>query len=107
MGVTAIKPEFTEDDKEDKAADQIAPQLPDDTGGDDEVDAELWPDDNKPLCTWSSDPDEHRRVFVFDKMADSDIAGHTLVENMDAVCKWLKDGTVPQKERKLKTVNKE
>ena len=102
--MTVIKPEFETDDQELKDGDKIEPQLPDDSGGGDEVEAEFWPDDNKPLCTWSDNKDEWRRVFVFDKLADSDIAGHTLVENMDAVCKWLKDGAVAKHERKLKAV---
>ena len=105
MGVTIIKPEFTEDEKRETDGDKTEPRLTDDDGGDDEVEAELWLNDNRPLCTWSDNKDEWRRVFVFDKMANLDIAGHTLVENMDTVCKWLKDGTV-SKERKLKSVSK-
>jgi hypothetical protein len=51
--------------------------------------------ENEKLCTWSDDPDEHRRVFVFDKMADSQIDGRILVENMNHVSLWLKDGVLP------------
>ena len=104
MGVTAIiKPEFTEDDKEQDGADKTEPMLPD--GGDgEEIEAEFIPDETKITCTWSTDPDEHRRVFIFDKMADADIAGNTLVENMETVCQWLKNGTVPTKKPKLHQV---
>jgi len=53
-----------------------------------------------PPCTWSDDPDEHRRVFILKLMADPDINGVILVENMDAVAKWLKDGTVPTRAKR-------
>ena len=102
--MTIIKPEFEADDQELKDGDKIEPQFPDDDGGGDEIEAELWPDDSKTPCTWSDNKDEWRRVFVFEKLADSDIAGDTLVKNMEAVCQWLKDGAVPKQERKLKTV---
>lgn len=63
--------------------------------GDDELDIEFIEDDAPaPLCTWSSDPDEHRRAYVVRLMADPNIAGYILVENMDAVYKWMKDGTI-------------
>ena len=51
------------------------------------------------LCSWSADPDEHRRVFVFDRMANSDIDGKILVENMNHVSQWLKDGSLPKATR--------
>lgn len=97
MGVTAIKPEFAEDEKESDGADKTEPVLGDGDDEEGDVEAEFIPDEAKPLCTWSDDKDEHRRVFIFDKMADPDINGVTLVENMEAVCQWLKNGMVPRK----------
>lgn len=101
--MTTIKPTLSEDDTPEKDGDKIEPRPPDDDGGD-EIEAEFIPDENGQLCTWSESKDEWRRVFVFKEMATSDLAGNILVENMDAVCKWLKDGSVP---RKLKAVKGE
>lgn len=44
---------------------------------------------------------------VFELMASSEIKGHVLIENMDVVCKWLKDGIVRREDGKpvLKTVS--
>lgn len=43
---------------------------------------------------------------IVDKMADADLAPHFLVGNMEAVFRWLKEGTVPKKDEtpKLKAV---
>lgn len=86
-----------------KDSDKTEPRFPDDEGGDGEIDADFILNDDKPLCTWTNDKDEWRRVFVFDRMADSDIVGSTLVENMHAVEQWLKSGRVSRKP-KLETV---
>jgi hypothetical protein len=87
------------------------PQLSDipETGGGDDDDNETSLqifDDDRRLCTWSDDPDEHRRAFIIDIMANAEIEGQILVANMDAVFKWLKDGTVPTKSRSLKIAAK-
>lgn len=47
------------------------------------------------VCTWTSDVDEKRRAFVVSQMANSDVEGKILVENMHAVCEWLKTGALP------------
>lgn len=49
------------------------------------------------LCTWTDDPDERRRAFVLIQFADYDL------DEVDRICKWLKDGTLPHK-LKLHTV---
>ena len=103
MGMTAIKPDFTDDDKEVDGADKTEPMLPD--GGDgEEVEAEFFPDESKILCTWSDDKEEHRRVFIFDRIADSQISGNILVDNMEAICQWLKSGAVTTKKAMLRQV---
>lgn len=82
--------------------------IPETGGGDDggETNVRIL-DDGKPLCTWSEDADEHRRAFIIDRMADAEIDGQVLVWNMDAVFKWLKDGTVSMKQRTLKLTKKD
>jgi hypothetical protein len=52
------------------------------------------PSDND-VCTWTSDVDEKRRAFVVSQMANCDVDGKILVQNMHAVCEWLKSGKVP------------
>jgi hypothetical protein len=44
---------------------------------------------------WTNEPDEQRRCFIIEHMANADIDGPTLVRNMDAVFQWLKAGRVP------------
>jgi hypothetical protein len=53
--------------------------------------------------------DEQRRAFVLETMADAELDGRLLVQNMDLVYKWLADGSVPPTEKSkrvptLKTV---
>jgi hypothetical protein len=48
------------------------------------------------VCTWTSDVDEKRRAFVVNQMANCDVDGKVLVENMHAVCEWLKSGELPR-----------
>ena len=38
------------------------------------------------VCTWTNDVDEKRRAFVVNQMANSDVEGKILVQNMHAVC---------------------
>ena len=102
-----VQPELQEDDIEYKDGDKTEPRLPDDEGGDDDMEIDVIQEE-KGVIYRPANADEQRRAFIFYQMADSDIDGETLVKNMDAVCKWLKDGTMPQKhERKLKTVKPE
>jgi len=64
--------------------------------GDGELDLEFIEDDAPaPLCTWSQDPDEHRRAYVVRLMADPQIDGYILTSNMDYVYQWLKTGKMP------------
>jgi hypothetical protein len=60
----------------------------------------------QPICTWTKDIDEHRRAFVIEKMADSNIDGKTMVKNMDSVYRWLKDGSMPIERNDKKTTFK-
>ena len=50
------------------------------------------------VCTWTNDVDEKRRAFVVSQMANCDIEGPVLVQNMHAVCEWLKTGHPPPNE---------
>jgi hypothetical protein len=42
--------------------------------------------------------DEDRRWLIVEHMANSDIDGRILVQNMDMVYRWMKDGVVPAAE---------
>lgn len=59
---------------------------------------------------WAKDADEERRCWIFERMANSEISGNILVENMQKVNAWIKDETVstgePQKRNRtgLKSV---
>lgn len=55
---------------------------------------------------WSVDDDMARRTFIFTYMADANIVGATLVENMAIIDEWIRTGVVPQKaaKRNLKVV---
>ncbi len=102
---TLIEPSFSENDAANKDGDKTEPRLPDDDGGDEEMEIEVLEDDGAMVVYRPTNPDEQRRAFIFHKMADSSVDGKILVENMDAVCRWLKDGTMP-KDRKLKSIEK-
>jgi hypothetical protein len=65
-----------------------------DDGGDDELDIEVVPSELD-VCTWTNDLDEKRRAFVVSQMADPDVDGKVMVQNMHAVCEWLKSGQLP------------
>ena len=44
---------------------------------------------------WTEDLDEWRRCFVLTQMGNADIHGPVLIENMQAVVDWLKNGKLP------------
>ncbi len=76
------------------------PELKDgDDGPDDEFDVDFIPD-GPPRFYWAKDPDEIRRAFIFDKMAEPNIDGRILVENLEFVFRWLKSGEVPKTPKK-------
>ena len=54
-------------------------------------------------------PDQKLRAFIASYMANAEIDGRILVENMEKVFVWVKDGTVPKAEklRRPKVVEKE
>lgn len=52
------------------------------------------------------DDDELRRAWIFGLLADPQIDGRVLVENMARVEAWLKAGTVEKAQPSLKVVNK-
>ena len=60
-----------------------------------EVGVEIVEVHDMDACTWTADVDEKRRAFVVNQMANCDVDGKVLVENMHAVCEWLKSGQVP------------
>jgi hypothetical protein len=97
LAVGEIKP--LDSEQEVGGKDQVTPTLGDGDDGDGDLDLEVVPE-KEPLCSWSDDPDEHRRTFIFDRMNDAQIDGKILVENMQMVAEWLKTGTVPQPTKK-------
>ena len=63
-----------------------------------------------PICTWSDEPDQKLKAFIVNLMANSDISGTILVENMERVFRWVRDGEVVTKENgkeKLRRVKKD
>lgn len=66
-----------------------------DDDGSDELDIDFIPD-TVPQFYWTTDKDEIRRAFIFDKMADPQIIGSVLVDNMEMIFQWLTKGTVPK-----------
>ena len=87
----------TLESEETSGKDQTTPTFGDDDGGDD-LEVDFYPDSEK-TCTWSSDPDEHRRAFVFFHLSSPDIDGKILVKNMELVCQWLKTGATPDEQK--------
>ena len=57
--------------------------------------------DPRPEAYFWAEGDEIRRAFIIDVMADADIDGKVLVDNMDAVFHWLKSGKVSRKTNAL------
>ena len=51
------------------------------------------------VCTWTNDVDEKRRAFVINQMANCDVGGKIMVENMHAVYEWLKSGKLPEESK--------
>ncbi len=49
----------------------------------------------RPEAYFWAEGDEIRRAFVLDLMADSEVDGKILVQNMEMVFQWLKGGTTP------------
>jgi hypothetical protein len=58
---------------------------------------EVNPEDKYPFAL---DEDEALRCFIIECMSSSDIAGRTLIENMEAVYQWVRNGTVPKEKHK-------
>lgn len=53
------------------------------------------------VCTWSKDPDEKRRTFIVNTFQwDPTCKIRGQIRALDAIDKWIKDGTVPQKKPK-------
>lgn len=69
---------------------------PDDT--DEVTEAEIAEDP----YPWAKDADEERRCWIFERMANSEISGSILVENMQKVNAWIKDEAVPAVEQPKK-----
>jgi hypothetical protein len=67
------------------------------TTDEDEIEVEVVPEKPDDSYPWCTDDDERRRTFVAEIMANSEIDGRILVENMDTLYKWLKDGLLPKK----------
>lgn len=74
-----------------------------DDGGDDDLPEIGF---EPPLVVWSEDPEEHRRAFVFNLLADPSHDPRPAIQNMDLYCQWLKTGIVPtnQTSPKIKVV---
>lgn len=63
--------------------------------GADEVTEAVIAEDPYP---WAKDADEERRCWIFERMANSEISGNILVENMQKVNAWIRDEAVPTAE---------
>jgi hypothetical protein len=68
--------------------------------GGDEIDVDFIPSEND-ICTWTADPEEKRRAFVFNVLANSEHDTKIQLENMQAACDWLKTGRLPGKHLKV------
>lgn len=55
------------------------------------------------LYVFVADDDQRLRCFITETMADADIAGEVMVENMEFVYQWVKNGTVPKTAKKKAT----
>lgn len=65
-----------------------------------EIVAEIIPEASKEDdFPWAVDDDERRRAFVFVQLTESaeavQVEGKILVQNMECIWRWLRDGTVP------------
>ena len=45
---------------------------------------------------WTDDPNEKRRAFIIELMANPDYDGGILVGNMELIYQWLTTGAVPK-----------
>lgn len=50
--------------------------------------------------------DRNLKIIILECMANSEIDGAVLIENMDAVFRWIKLGVKPGEKPKLKVVGK-
>jgi hypothetical protein len=69
---------------------------------DDDEDLTLPPEEPSPFDFCGHDPDQLRRAWIFGLLADSEIDGRVLVENMARVELWLKTGNVEKEKTPLK-----
>jgi hypothetical protein len=69
----------------------------------DEPEIEDVLDDEKREFYWTDDQDEIRRYYILIHMANSDMDGKILVENMNLVYNWCVKGELPKKSEKPKT----
>ena len=56
------------------------------------------------LYPWAASDDERRRAFVLEYVSASPDEGALALDNLEALYKWLKDGTMPAKPHKIKSV---
>ena len=70
-------------------------------GDEPEVAVQIIAPNELDVCTWTNDVDEKRRAFVINQMAYAEVEGKFLVENMHAVCEWLRTGRLPVKLQKV------
>lgn len=76
------------------------PELKDGDGGpDDGPEIDFIPD-SAPQFYWAASPDEIRRSFIFDRVADISVHPHVMIENMEIMFRWLKGGEVPKPPKK-------
>lgn len=47
------------------------------------------------LYEFVDEPDQKLRCFICERIASSEIDGRILVENMDFIFRWIKEGLVP------------
>jgi hypothetical protein len=69
-------------------------------GETDDPEVEIISDSDDDEEQWG--PDEKRRRFILECMANSDIEGYILLQNMQMVFDWLKDGTIARRKVKPK-----
>lgn len=56
--------------------------------------------DEKDSVEKTSDAD--LRAFIFEQYADAEIDGRILVQNMETIFQWIRNGTVPEATKKAK-----
>jgi hypothetical protein len=81
---------------------QLQPDLTDEPPADDhENEIELQGEEQYRKAPWTDDPNEWCRAHIFTMLADANIDGGILVENMDAIYKWIRHGDLPKRGKKL------